>query len=686
MYMSTCIPPEIADALKESLLKGEIGTDEIIKMLPEERAVLEEVLKDFISDKLGVDVKEQEILEIEKLSKEIDAAAKKLGNDLGLPTKEKENIEFFKAKKEMDDYITSLVPTNKIKVLTGTIGRGMMLASVKSPILNIGSNIEIAITETLARRLASGQLRGADNDLALDFIKMANKIYQQTGYDISRMTNLKDTGESGERVLGQTVNAQGKGAIRKVGRVVEDIVFKQLMGAPDVAFGSAHFADSVNLAALKMAGGNKVLAREIMEDSMRLEPQTPEGDLVRNQGILDAQTATWTNKTWASRVSEGIRKILNDVSGNARIGDYLLPFVKTPANVIATGFDYAGAGIPKALIKSVQAFRSGQLGSKEHLQSISKDLVRSGLGLAGAFIIAAQLDDEDFVGAYDPARAQIEQLRNSNYNAIRIGDKWISTDWLGPLMVPVTAIMYSRKYGDTGGEKTYQYARGVAGAALEIPGVSDIYEEVKSKAYKKNQSLEEMTGSTVDYLTSEAYSRLIPSLSSDIAKALDPFVRQSGKGLQGVKAKIPGVSQSLPVKRDIFGEPIRGESAVSDILFGARVKTDKETALVKEISRVSDAVDKGITFTDWDKSSSKTLTQFKEKVGKAKFEQAKIRYGKELKKELEKVIKNPLYKSLSDEEKLKVLNDKDTDAMNAIFKEYGFKYKSATRSKAITNL
>lgn len=402
-------------------------------------------LEDLVTDKLGISVSPQEVAKISELAGKISKAQEKLGNDIGNPKKLQENIDFFKAKKEMDNYLQSVSPANRLKVATGTIGRGMMLFSIKSPVLNIGSNVEIGFTEALSRRLANMQFKGADNKLAVDFVKMTNKIYQQTGYDISRMTSLRDTGASGERVLGETVHTQGPGVVRKTGRIIEDIVFKQLMGAPDVAFSSAHFADSVNLNAVKLAKRSGKNSATIMEDAMRLEPQTAEGEILRAQGIMDAQKATWTDKSWAARVSEGIRGILNDVSGDARVGDYLLPFIKTPANVIATGMDYAGLGIPKAFVKFYKGLKSGDLGNKENTAGMARDIVRAGLGIAGALLVTSQLDDDDFVGAYDPARAQIESLRNSKDNSIRIGKKWISTDWLGPLAVPVTAIMNARK-------------------------------------------------------------------------------------------------------------------------------------------------------------------------------------------------------------------------------------------------
>ena len=666
-------PKAQASPVYKTILDKINSLDELGALNPKsQRAFLE----DLVSDKLGINVTAEEVMAISKNAQKISAAQKKLGNDIGDPARANEAIEFFKAKKEMDDYLLSKNPANKLKVLTGTIGRGMMLASVKSPVLNIGSNLEVGMTEALGRRLANRSTKGTDTKLASDYVKMVNRVYQETGYDISRMTSITDTGASGGRVLGDTVHAQGPGAIRKVGRVVEDVVFKQLMGAPDVAAASVHFSDSVNLNALKAANGNKVKAREMMIDSMRMTPQTAAGELLRAQGILDAQVATWTNHTWASKTSEGIRKVLNDVSGDIRIGDFLMPFVKTPANVIATGMDYAGLGGVKALVKTVKAIKSGELGSKEFTRNVSRDLVRAGIGLTAATVISAQLNDDDFVGAYDPSRRQIESLRNSTYNAIRIGGKWISTDWLGPLSIPVTAMMYARKYGKKGvGEKAFQFGKGVASQALELPGVSDARDYFKSVIYKKDKSLEEATGEATNYLTGEASSRLIPSIFSDMGKTTDIYERKASKGLEAVVAKVPFLRETLPPKRNIFGDPVETEKGLSPLFFGSRVKKDKETPLIKEIGRVSGTIDKPVNFMDWDKSNSKKLAQFREKVGAEKFEKAKIEYGQVLKFKLTSGMALAPYRKMDDEEKHKWIIGMDTEVMESVFRKYGFHYR-----------
>lgn len=637
-------------------------------------------LEDLVTEKLGISISKDEMKEIITRAKNIQDKQEKLGDKLHNPEFIKENVDFYKSMNEMNKYLQSRVPSNTAQVLMGTIGRGMMLFSLKSPVLNVGSNLLVGTSEAITRRLSSGVIGGNNTKLALSYINMAREIYKNTGFDISRMQGMQDLGASGERVLGDTVNTQGKGAINAAGRFVEDIVFKNLMGAPDAFFASAHFADSINIQSKRLSQGDVAKAKSIMIDAMRVNPQTDEGKIVRAQGIIDAQFATWTNESWAAKATSGVRKIFNDVNKNLRIGDYLFPFVKTPANVIATGLDYAGVGAFKSIYKLGKLYKNKDLKNKQEMESLIRDAVRSGLGIVTALTLAMNTDDDDFVGAYDPKRTQIEGLRNSRENSIRLGDTWVSTDWLGPVQVAYTAMMYARKYGKAGSaEKAFQYGVGTASKLLDLPVISDVMDFGKDISQKKNTSLGESVSSLSEYVISQAGSRLIPSFFSDLAKSFDNNERVSTNAVSAIQAKVPWLRNMLPVKKNIFGEDISTSNAIYSLLFGARVRTSTEDALIKELSDVSTETEKSITFTDWNKSSSSKLEQFRQKVGEAMYKDATVEYGHELKKLIQKTIKSSEYKKKSVEDKLSMINGLDTEAQDIIFKKYHFVYKPKKR-------
>lgn len=644
-------------------------------------------LEDLVTDKLGASLTAEEMQNITEKAKKVEEAQSKLGPDLGNPEKLEENIAFFKALKEINDYMQEVEPSSKIAIWTSTIGRGMMLAAPKSAILNIGSNIILGTAEAVTRRIANGSVRGGDNKLALSYIKMARAIYKETGYDISRLQDIGDLGASGERVLGETMHTKGEGFTRKLGAAVEDIVFKNLMGAPDAAFGSVHFADSVNLLAMRAAKGDKTKAKEIMTDAMRINPVAEIAKAVRKQAVLDAEYATWTNKSWASDFSLRFRKLLNDSSNipdvaEIRLGDFLMPFVKTPANVISTGIDYSLAPPFRTLLRLVSMYRTGTLKSEAQWRDITRDLARMGLGLTAAAILMANVDEEDFVGAFEFGRYQLDKLRNTRENSFKVGDTWISTDWLGPIAVPFTAMMYAKKYGkDSEWSSLIQLGYGVFSNVKKLPGIEDAADWVLSEAPKGDLSANKLLDDLGGYLITQGSSRLIPSVMSDVAKALDDKERVASSPIEALAAKAPGLRNTLDEKVDVFGEVIKTENPFFTLVFGARVKTSREDSIIREVVKVVNESGKNINFTDWEKSNSKKLAQFKSKVGEARYKEATQLYGQTMRSLIKSTIRTTEYRKADIEERNDILSSLDTKAVDKVFEKYNFKYTSDKKKK-----
>ena len=78
---------------------------------------------------------------------------------------------------------------------------------------------------------------------------------------------------------------------------------------------------------------------------------------------------------------------------------------------------------------------------------------------------------------------------------------------------------------------------------------------------------------------------------------------------------------------------------------------------------------------DWTVNPGKELTQFLEKVGEEKFEEANKKYNTKIKDELKTLKNDPSYEILSNEDKEKEVNKLKNKTKKEIFKEYNFKYK-----------
>lgn len=633
-------------------------------------------LEDLVTDKLGISITATEAKKISDLTQKLEELSKE-ESEIGLPTS-----KWWKAKKELDDYVLSQTPTNSLRIATSTIGRGAMLASFKSPIVNIESNTVQAILTAFERRLSTGKLIGANGSFARKFVSENMKIYQKSGYDTSRMTSWAED----RKILGEEItHSQGKGAVRFIGRFTEDTVFKQLMGAPDVAFASIHFADSANLASTKMAQKEgykgdmlKKKALEIFKDATKIEPKTLEGEIVRAQAIADAQYATYTNKSTYSDTALAIRGVFNKMSGDIRLGDQIMPFVKTPANVVGAGIDYSGVGLPLQLVLLPKAISQLRKGETTAFKRSIRSIVRGGLGLSFAFALSTLFEPEEFMGNYPVSQKEREllELKNATPNSIKIGNKWVSLDYFGPIAAPFVGLMYAKKYAHDNGEAALKYYQGVGAQALKIPGFQDFQEivkDVQDLTSEQKTSKEDIGTAATNLVLDYIRSRTIPAIVYDVAKATDiervADIKQDP--LARIKNAIPGLRQSLPEKTTIFGDKAKDESAVSTLVFGNRVKTANDSSLVREFVRL-DGEGQLPAITNVEKTSTR-VKELKQQIPSQQFDAA-MRYYKDLfKTRVEKVVDSRKYQKGNDEKKKKLIDEAKEKSLSKMLKKYKYK-------------
>lgn len=635
---------------------------------------------DLVAEKLGVTISPEEAKNISERAAKLDELANKPSdNEFGLPS-----VEYFKARREMFDYLHGLAPSSALRILFSTVARGNMLASIKSPLTNIIGNTTQGIQQALERRLSSTQFKGTNADFAKKYFKYANKVFKESGYDVTRMLHLDDT----ERTLGEDIiQSQGKGAVRKVGRFYEDNIFKKLMAAPDVAFSAAHFADSANLASTKIAqeeglkgDAAKKRALEIFKDATSLNPATEEGQYVRAQAIADASYATYQNDSYYSTLALAIRKIVNTATGDVRLGDQLMPFVKTPANVVGAGIDASGVSAIRGLYNLRSALESAKLGNKEPLKGVVRDFVRSGLGLSLAVIISAMFDPDDFIGEYPVTAKEQELLRlqRATPNSLRIGGKWISLDYFGAIAAPLVGILYARKYGNGLINSAYKYAQGVGVQALKFPSyraVNDLLTSFQENIQKatdvkktpEEQGKETLQGlgvSAVDFLS----SRVVPAIVYDTGKATDPYERKydSKNPVERLQAKLPVVRNQLPAKTDVLGAKVENEGALSTFLFGSRVKTANESAVVAELARL-ETTGNLPSITDVEKTSQRVKdykAQMTEKGTPEKYEKTLQKFKDDFNKRMNTLTTSFTYKRADDEKKRVLIESAKNDLLD----------------------
>lgn len=652
-----------------------------------------EQVDDFINQRVdllaeqsvGVGLTTKEIEKFTQLGKNLYETGKYL-ND-GLLDNEKGVFAFGKAYKEMEDFTDSLRPVSKWKAYVQNIGRVNMLASIKTPFLNIESNTISGLTEAIGRRLSNWKIYGnVDKELAQRYRKTAMKLFKETGLDLSRMITIEDTVTGAGKMIGEETSRTGN----KTLNAYSDFIFNKTLTTPDVAFGNFAFTDALNIISSRLGKGNEAMSTKIFKDATLLNPRTQEGQLARLEAIASARRATYTDDSWSSKFALGTRKLLNTVPG---LGDILMPFVKTVANVAELGADYAGVGLVKGAWKGSRlgiAKMKGQQVDREATINAFNDIVRAGLGMSAAYALVSQIEADDFMGAYDPARVGIDQLSNTSYNALRVqtpfGEKWVSLDYLGALAPSVVGMLYAKKYGEKEMNQGLGYLGGVASQYIAQMPVFDplnsFIGEVQKFNPENSKALLSVFGDkAIRSFTDTVVSRMIPGIAYDFARATDEYQRDTrqekytlGKvNFDSFINKIPYLRKDLPIKYDGLGR-LMHEEGFETFLFGARVRTDKADEVVDEIYRLRNNGQKP-NVRDLRFTYSAKLEELKEKVGKEKFYDVARQFGETLAVTYKKEMDKGSYKKLSDEEKKDVLDKAMEVEYKKMLNKYGVKYK-----------
>lgn len=606
------------------------------------------VIHNFLEEAMGVTVTQEEsdalINKAEQLKKVWDNTLDKNGNP---------SVEGWRTLAEMNKTVEAMSPSHIMTVMSSIYGRSAMLASVKSPTLNIMSNLQNFITEGIVRRFTMGKDKSVNKDAIKEYMKYSWETYNASGFIVSGMQDVSEEIVT----LGESrPTTQGRGKLRKIAQVSENIVFKYLMGAPDAVAKDLNFVDTADLLATKIAkdeGAKDISDRstEIFQDAILINPTTEQGKQVRAQAIEQAHIATYTNNSKISDFSLKARQWLNMIGGNKfKLGDVVMPFVKTPANVQMMGLEY-GFGSLYTLYKIGDIMRNP---ASEVSQRAIKAAYRNGVGLFLAMMIAAAFDPDDYIPEFDNATTKDRELakaKNAPFNSIKIGNKWVSLDYFGPLGIPLVAVLNARKGRNLTDQITNFVKAGIS-QGMKIPGIKEglaIWDSL-SRTAAYSTTPEKAFDMVSNALLDQVRARTIPAIVNDVAKIMDEYERDtSGSVLDKVQASIPLLREKLPQRYTISGKPLKTEGAASILFFGGRVKTAEDNKLVKEINKLSKKEEQP-SISDVTRYGDLRLLSPEKKI------KARRDFYKEYAKESKKLISSRSYKKLDAGDKKKALD------------------------------
>lgn len=256
---------------------------------------------------------------------------------------------------------------------------------------------------------------------------------------------------------------------------------------------------------------------------------------------------------------------------------YVVPFLRTPINLTK----YSLERTPFNFGRLAYERGRGRLKSGELSTELAKPVLGS---LLSAYVM--MLASEGLItgsGPEDPRERALLYQTGWQPNSAKIGDTYVSYNRIDPfgMILGMTTDFYEAF--DEMDEMTQNEMAGRIGLAMTQNVVSKTYTTgprdflnaiTQPKRYGE-KFIENMVGTVV------------PSVVGGAARATDPFIRDPETIAESIKARIPGLSQTVPPKRGPFGQPIAREgSALARFLSPFRTSKVKAARIERELLRL----------------------------------------------------------------------------------------------------
>jgi hypothetical protein len=423
-------------------------------------------------------------------------------------------------------------------------------------------------------------------------------------------------------------------------------------------------------------------------DYDKITRNTPQAQELLNKArayaILEAQKATFRDANqFASFINKTKRNLLKKAqtaeTKGAKAGWYvgtavaegIMPFTKTPIDILARGAEYSPIGLIKGIKEAVYDVKKGNKTAAEAIDTLSSGLTGTGIFALGYFLqslglLAGALDDDK--------ESKYKKDRGAQGFALHIGDKYYTIDWLAPFSLPLFTGAAVAETVENGDEVSFATLADVFSTIsepmLEMSMLQGVNSALSNGQYSSDSKIVSfMTNQITGYL-----SQANPTILGQIARAVDDTSRnayyydpnykgfvQTGKVFGDKQiAKVPFASKALTSRVDLWGNK---QENTGGSFFGRLAYNMLSPGYYSEES--SDPVDVALTtlYEETEDTAvlpskpSKTVTNNKTdyKMNAKQYEEYCIVKGQTAHKEIQAFINSAEYKKMSNEDRVDVL-------------------------------
>ena len=341
--------------------------------------------------------------------------------------------------------------------------------------------------------------------------------------------------------------------------------------------------------------------------------EVSEADLIQatkaaESGRAYGQTITHTNDLRDDGVFGRTAQAVQGLIGRNPIFRFVFPFVRTPVSLADYAWDRtigpmygaAMATLDKISFGKFNEIRPGMSRFEQALRSSDPQIANEAYGrfltatgfMLGAWTLATrdrqdgQLPAITGSGPSDPEVRRALERAGWQPFSLRIGDSYVSYGRLDPLGTQLGIFVDAAEYfmeNDDDGDLIEQ------AMALSLASAVGLAQNLGNKTYI--QTARNLFNAMMDpdnrgeALVGSIMGSFVPTIISDTRKNLDPYTREIDSAFSRLRSRIPGLSTTNRIRRDILGKPMQLDHPFLDSVVPVRITRIKDKTLEGEMAR-----------------------------------------------------------------------------------------------------
>lgn len=232
----------------------------------------------------------------------------------------------------------------------------------------------------------------------------------------------------------------------------------------------------------------------------------------RDYAAQEAIRATYQDRNAVSNKVVEVARVLGPA------GEAILPFKRTPANILVRGMEYSPAGLAKALTADLVQVRRGNMTGAEAIDHIASGLTGSALFALGAYLFAQGIVTSG--GGDDENEDRFNELTGSQNYALNLPDGTnVTLDWLAPEALPFfmgVELMDSMGQSGNTADSIMTALKSISDPMLELSMLQSLNDVIDSVSFSENKLGAMAASSVISYFT-----QAIPTIGGQIERSAE---------------------------------------------------------------------------------------------------------------------------------------------------------------------